>query len=142
MALTITFTEGKFDFTQFNDMLTHVKPSAGTKVAIARSLMKDVLSSDMRYRAMPLIELGYALENEIETYSNARKIYTTCNIEARTNKTIAKTWSAQELVQAAKIAAHVNANASLVAEQTESNRGRPELTVANQSTSADAGKVA
>jgi len=142
MALTITFTDGKFDFTQFNDMLAVVKPSAGTKVAIARSLMKDVLSSDMRYRAMPLIELGYALEDQIETYSNARKIYTTCNIEARTNKTIAKTWSAQELVQAAKTAAHVNANASLKAEQTESNRGRPELTPENQSTSADAGRVA
>ena len=142
MALTITFTDGKFDFTQFNDMLAVVKPSAGTKVAIARSLMKDVLSSDMRYRAMPLIELGYALEDQIETYSNARKIFTTSNIEARTNKTIGKTWSAQELVQAAKTAAHVNANASLKNEQTEANRGRPELTVENQSTSGDAGRVA
>jgi len=142
MALTITFTDGKFDFTQFNDMLATVKPSAGTKVAIARSLLKDVLSNDMRYRAMPLIELGYKLEDDIEVYSNARKIYTASNIEARTNKTIAKTWSAQELVQAAKVTALNNANASMRAEQNEANRGRPELTVENQSTSADAGRVA
>jgi len=142
MALTITFTDDKFDFKQFNDMLAVVKPSAGTKVAIARSLLKDVLSTDMRYRAMPLIELGYALEDQVEVYSNARKIYTTANIEARTAKTIPKTWSTAELVSAAKVAAHVNANASMKAEQTEANRGRPELTVESQSTSADAGKIA
>ena len=142
MALSITFTDGKFDFQQFNDILATTKPSAGTKVAMARSLLKDVLSSDMRYRAMPLITLGYELEDKVETYSNARKIYTASQIEARTNKTIAKTWSVDELLQSAKVQAHINANESLKAEQTEANRGRPELTVENQSTSGDAGKIA
>lgn len=142
MALSITFTDGKFDFQQFNDILATTKPSAGTKVAMARSLLKDVLSSDMRYRALPLIQIGYELEDKVEIYSNARKIYTANAIEARTNKTIAKTWSVDELIQAAKVQAHVNANASMKAEQTEANRGRPEMTVENQSTSADAGKIA
>ena len=132
----IEVTEGKFDFTSFNDLIKITKPSAGMLYALAESATKRANDQLYRYKN-PLLARGQDVENSIAILRNAVAY---SSVARRTNPNT--TLSVDELVQGGINLAHEKTMAKINKAQDEANRGRPEMTYPSHTNSGDAGKIA
>lgn len=121
------------DYNEINTFLKSKNLSASQKLAIGRSLIRSASSTFGAYNS-PLAQSMFKLRDDLELLALANKFYM-----ANRNT---KTHSVEELLEGGRELARQAAQASMNKEQTEANRGRPELTYPNQTNSADYGKVA
>jgi hypothetical protein len=120
------------DYNEINTFLKEKNLSASQKLAIGRSLIRSASSTFGAYNS-PLAQNMFKLRDDLELLALANKFYM-----ANRNT---KTHSVEELLEGGRELARQAAQASMNKEQTEANRGRPELTYPNQTNSADWGKV-
>lgn len=121
------------DYNEINTFLKEKNLSASQKLAIGRSLIRSASSAFGAYNS-PLAQKIFQLRDDLELIALANKFYM-----ANRNT---KTHTVEELLEGGRELARQSAQASMNKEQTEANRGRPELTYPAETNSADYGKVA
>ena len=121
------------DYNEINTFLKEKNLSASQKLAIGRSLIRSASSAFGAYNS-PLAQKIFQLRDDLELIALANKFYM-----ANRNT---KTHTVEELLEGGRELARQAAQASMNKEQTEANRGRPELTYPAETNSADYGKVA